>query len=318
MTINDPQTDAPPRILRVSEFAAAGGFLGDGRHLGRNPDLHQIRRGAYIDCATWEGLSATDRHLHLVNETMRVIATELVVSDRSAAALWGIPYLGQPPAKVEVTVERAKAGRHSRHLSYHTTRSMPEPVDLNGVRVTSPSRTAVDIARRLGFASGLMAFDAVLRGKLATIEGLATAIEALPRRIDRCRAEAVLARADGRAESPAESLARARMYQIGAPIPDLQREFSRDGVVVGRVDFYWEDADCIGEMDGEVKYRKDGLGRTAEDVVIAEKHREDALRRLVAAFVRFIWNDALKTAPMETELRRVGVLTGPAVRRFGL
>ncbi|MDX5319093.1 MAG: hypothetical protein LPK38_07070, partial [Actinomycetes bacterium] len=159
----------------------------------------------------------------------------------------------------------------------------------------------------------------VLASELATAEDLALVIAELVRRIDRVKAEAVLVRADRRSESPAESLARARMYQIGAPIPDLQRTFFHDGVLVGRSDFYWEDADCIGEMDGDVKYLGASVpgGKPPEEVVIAEKRSEDALRRLVAAFIRFTWNDALTIAPLEAELRRVGVLTGPKVRKFG-
>ncbi|MDX5380290.1 MAG: hypothetical protein LPK92_04795 [Actinomycetes bacterium] len=95
------------------------------------------------------------------------------------------------------------------------------------------------------------------------------------------------------------------MYQIGAPIPDLQRESFVDGVLIGRTDFCWEVADCIGEMDGDVKYLGGGVsgGKSAEQVVLAEKHREDALRRLVTAFIRFIWDDALAIAPLEPETR---------------
>lgn len=309
----------PTGVLRTKDLRDAGGFLGDGRHLSRNQSLHAIRAGAYMASEEWAGLSVAEQHLHLVRETIRYIGADLLVSDRSAADLWGIPYLGDRPTKVHVTAKRAGGGRSSRHVHYRTTTRMPEPVDFEGIAVTSPARTAVDIARSLGFASGLMAFDHVLASKLATSEELALTIAELARCIDRVKAEAVLVRADHRSESPGESLARARMYQIGAPIPDLQRTFFRDGVLVGRTDFYWELADCIGEMDGDIKYLGGSSpgGKPAEEVVLAEKRREDALRRLVAAFIRFTWNDALTIAPLEAELRRVGVLTGPKVRKFG-
>lgn len=322
MTEHAPSESVPlevPVVLRAAEVRAADGFLGDSRNLSRRPELHAIRRGSYMASCEWDRLAAAEQHLYLVRETVEHFGSDLLVSDRSAAELWGIPYLGARPDKVEVTKKRAGGGRGSTHMRYRTTTKMPDPVDLDGIAVTSPARTAVDIARSLGFASGLMAMDHVLGAKLATVEDLATAIVALARRLDRVKAEAVLTRADSRSESPAESLARARMYQIGAPIPDLQREFFVDGVLIGRTDFYWEVADCIGEMDGDVKYLGGGTsgGKSAEQVVLAEKRREDALRRLVTAFIRFIWDDALAIAPLETELRRVGVLTGPKVRRFG-
>ncbi|MGM0385258.1 MAG: hypothetical protein ACQERF_04655 [Actinomycetota bacterium] len=320
----DPATSetAPPEtpvVFRAAEVREAAGFLGDSRNLSRRPDLHAIRTGSYMACSEWAGLTAKEQHLYLVRETVQHFGSDLLVSDRSAADLWGIPYLGERPDKVEVTKKRVGGGRSSGHLHYRTTKKLPDPVDFDGVAVTSPARTAVDIARTLGFASGLMAFDHVLASKLTTVEDLVLAIADLARRIDRVKAEAVLVRADRRSESPAESLARARMYQIGAPIPDLQREFFVNGVLVGRTDFYWEDADCIGEMDGDVKYLGGGAsgGRPAEQIVLAEKRREDALRRIVTAFIRFIWDDALAIAPLEAELRRVGVLTGPKVRKFG-
>lgn len=271
-----------------------------------------------MERGSWEGLTVREQHLLLVRETVRHVGSDLLVSDRSAADLWGIPYLGDRPTKVEVTAQRSGGGRRSGYLRYRTTTTLPDPVDLEGVAVTSPARTATDIARARGFASGVMAFDHVLASDMATFEDLVLAIAALPRRLDRAMAEAVLVRADRRSESPAESLARARMHQIGAPIPDLQREFHLDGVLLGRTDFYWEEADCIGEMDGAVKYLGGAAGgRSAEQVVIAEKRREDALRRVVTAFVRFVWKDALAIVPLEAELRRVGVLDGPRVRRFG-
>lgn len=240
----------------------------------------------------WESLTETEQHIHLVRETARRVGEGLSVSNRSAADLWGIPYLGDRPGKVEVTAKRAGGGRQSSNLRYHTTARPPDPIDLDGVPVTSPARTAVDIARTLGFASGLMAFDHVVAKELASVEDLAAAIADLPRRLDRARAECALVRLDARSESPAESLARARMYQIGAPIPDLQRTFHLDGTFIGRTDFYWEDADCIGEMDGDVKYLGGNGEKPAAEVLIREKRREDSLRRLVRAFIRFTWNDA--------------------------
>ena len=63
--------------------------------------------------------------------------------------------------------------------------------------------------------------------------------------------------ADGRSESPGESVTRVQFYRYDIPMPTLQYQvFDRAGRLVGESDFYWEDFRHLGEFDGFVKYQK--------------------------------------------------------------
>src|SRR5699024_9376352 len=101
----------------------------------------------------------------------------------------------------------------------------------------------------------------------------------------------VIERADGRAESPGESLSRARFFEWGLPRPELQVDFRDDDGHIGRVDFWWQDRGVVGEFDGRTKYGATA-GRSAE-ALWQEKLREDRLRRRGVAVVRWTWRDAL-------------------------
>jgi hypothetical protein len=83
------------------------------------------------------------------------------------------------------------------------------------------------------------------------------------------------------AQTPLESLSRVRLMACGLPEPRLQVPFYDDDGLIGIVDMYWEELGVIGEADGMLKYR------TGADL-IAEKHREDRLRRKMPV-VRWDW-----------------------------
>jgi hypothetical protein len=76
---------------------------------------------------------------------------------------------------------------------------------------------------------------------------------------------------------------------LGFPPPRLQVQFTLRTGRTAFTDFFWEDHRHIGEFDGLGKYRDPALlvGRTPEQVLVAEKDREDDLRRQVRAFSRW-------------------------------
>ena len=98
---------------------------------------------------------------------------------------------------------------------------------------------------------------------------------------------------DIRSESPGESASRVIFQLHGLPAPDLQHEVrAADGTLVGRSDAAWPEFRTLGEFDGRTKYgRLLRPGQRTEDVVYAEKLREDALRELGWEVVRWTWAD---------------------------
>jgi hypothetical protein len=103
-------------------------------------------------------------------------------------------------------------------------------------------------------------------------------------------------------------MSRVRLMEEGLPRPELQQEiFGPDGRLVARVDFYWDQHKTVGEFDGKIKYgRLLKPGQRIEDVVFAEKLREDAVRDLGLQVVRW-------TSP---DLYRVGILRDRVLRAF--
>lgn len=104
-------------------------------------------------------------------------------------------------------------------------------------------------------------------------------------------ARAVGALADGRAETPLESITRWAVHDLGLPPPETQIEvLAPDGTPVALVDFLWRDLRTVGEADGLLKYDTPGAGRR-------EKVREHALERCGLQVVRNVWADVWHAGP---------------------
>jgi hypothetical protein len=164
--------------------------------------------------------------------------------------------------------------------------------------VTSPLRTAIDLARSGSLAQGVAALDHVLAGGLDRSEALAEILRRRPfhgvGNVDRA-----LNIAQGRSESPLESLSLARFAELGFAQPQQQH-----GILIGRdryrVDFFWPEVGVVGEADGRLKY-------SSNEDLWREKRREDAIRREVAGFIRWTWTDAWTSTPLGALLRSAGI-----------
>ncbi|WP_341268112.1 hypothetical protein [Gordonia malaquae] len=191
---------------------------------------------------------------------------------RSIASVLGLELLHPDQKNVHVTNGRESGGSRRPQRMVHAG-LLPDDdlVDVDGVLVTGPARTAVDVA-------------------LATSRrGVGLARRALF--------------ADGRAESPGESWSRAQMIEAELPVPDLQAEYILASGRTARCDFGLDDV-FVGEFDGLVKYRRSmRAGESPEDVVIREKIREDELRDLGLDVGRWVWRD-LREATMVAKLKR--------------
>jgi hypothetical protein len=124
------------------------------------------------------------------------------------------------------------------------------------------------------------------------------------------RAERAIAFSDGSCDSPGESVSRVQFHLMGYPPPELQVPFFDEQGFIGYADFYWPELDLIGEFDGDVKYLGSTYrrGRLPEEVVLAEKRREDRMRRVVRSFVRWDWAVANNQAKLAARVAPHGLL----------
>ncbi|MBO1767493.1 hypothetical protein [Allobranchiibius sp. GilTou38] len=274
--------------------------------------LQRVRRGAYVDRDGWEQLSANAQLLLLAHAISASAERGRLFSHCTAARAWGLPTVGKQQSSVEMLVADGRTGR-SPGLIRRRTQNLPHGIELDGLCVTSPARTAVDIARAQSLASGVSVMDSVLTRGLASHDELRAELRAVPRGgRGRQLAALALALADIGGESAGESLSRVQLYTAGFPRPSLQVEFRDDRGFIGRVDMFWKELGVVGEFDGKTKYGVDDRQSSAlaAGILWREKQREDRLRALGLTVVRWIWDDAWNATPMLRRLRAVGLRTG--------
>ena len=267
--------------------------------------------GAYADGEKWAALKPLDRHRARVTAAARRMGAEVVFSHHAAAALWGIRILGDWPTAVDVIIERASGGRSTGQVRRHATGLSGVAITrLEGMLVTTPAQTVVDLARVLPFAQGVAAMDSALHRKRAPQplalkdDLLELAAVARGPRLSRLRAAALFS--TDLSDSVEESHSRVLIRELGFPEPELQVSFALPLGGHADADFYWRQFDHVGECDGRSKYRDEEFlrGRRPEDIVIAEKNRENELRRVVGRLSR--WEPAELYTPRRFYDRLVG------------
>jgi len=221
-----------------------------------------------------------------------------VIAGRAAAAMHGALWIdattpiemiwrcGRPPEGIVVRNERIDA----------------EDISLiDGIAVTTPERTAFDIARHLPRDLAMRHLDALARAtglKAADVQLLA---ERYPRARGLPRARIALPLMDGGAESPQETRVRLILIDDGLPPPRTQIKVS-DGVRTAFIDMGYDEPMVGLDYDGE--HHQTDRDRYVYDIgraelisgqgwidihVVAEHSRRFILHRAHAAFARRGW-----------------------------
>jgi hypothetical protein len=267
-------------VFTCSQARAVGHTESQIQQLRRDRVLVSVRRGVYAWAEAYAGFASLDRHRCQISAVALTMSSRTVFSHESAAVLHGMAALDPDLSVVHVTRDMTSGARREAGVDHHVAELPSEHVTWtrSGLEVTSPARTAVDIARateRLECA--VAAFDSALRIGVTRPE--------LSQVMHRCRSwpgarfvATALALADGRAANPGESWSRVVLTRQGVPPQDLQVAVYDDAGLIGYADFGWPGV--LGEFDGRFKY---GIGAEDDPSVAAntlwtEKRREDRLR----------------------------------------
>jgi hypothetical protein len=223
--------------------------------LGRLVQLGLVRRlvqGVYVVAQVPDSLGLRVDALRLV------VPAGAVVTDRTAGWLHGAPmilapgdHLSVPPVSI---FHRARGCRLRGDLIASGQRMMPDEdvMEVRGLLVTTPLRTACDLGRLLNRDAAFAALDALLRLGAFDKGELVDASRGFRgyRWVRQLRALAPYA--DSRAESPQESILRLRWLDCpGLPRPEPQRPVpAPEWVPVG---FYWVDLG-VDELRFGVEY----------------------------------------------------------------
>lgn len=302
--------------------AVAVGLVEALRTAVRRGELVRVRPGVYRQVLPTERRRyGSQRHAELVKAAALTLQRP-VFTAYSAAAMLGLPIISRWPTSVTVSAASGHGGR-STGVRYVARLDQTEPVLVDGVMITPVETTLLQLARLAPLRDALVATDAALRAPrfhgdraaLTTIDRLRAAHEARrPYRGCR-RTDAVLARATDQSDSPLETDSRLLFEHHGYAQPELQHAMALPELgLVARLDFYWPDVDAAAEADGRGKYRRASIDESV-DTVIAEKDRENAIRRRVRAFDRWDWNDRQAVAPV---LARLDAMRIPRVVPVGV
>ncbi|MCI0159086.1 hypothetical protein KNO15_20485 [Leifsonia shinshuensis] len=271
---------------------------------GRRTTLRQIAR-------------ARTRREHL--ERLQLVACSrarpAVFAYWSAALLHDLPMLNAPPSTVHI-LAAGPAGSADRGVVAHPRTPELRPQRRHGLRVTSPAQTVAHLAGRTSFVEGVVIADHALaagafdeRAPLATRAEIVGAAEHLVDPGERSRALAVARFADGRAESPLESVSRATMALAGAPPPELQVPLHDLNGLVGRLDFCWPALGLAGEADGAEKLLHPAFNRSRGgwDVLAARAERERRIEAAGLRVLRWRWETGRRVDRMAAFLANEGV-----------
>ena len=190
-----------------------------------------------------------------------VVPESAVVVDRTAAWLHGVDVLPRTaihePPPVQIFSRGGSRVRRPGVASGVRTLLDRDVMVVDGVLVTTPLRTSLDLGRSLWRFDALGALDGFLRFGVPR-DRILGSIERFKgeRGVVQLRALAPLA--DGRAESMGESALRLYWYDAGLPRPELQWWVCDDnGVPRYRLDLALPECRYCAEYDGEVFHDED-------------------------------------------------------------
>lgn len=257
-------------------------------------ELRRVRRGRYVHARDWSDLWGEGRHL------LEVAAVQMnsdppgpLFTGVSAAVLHGLPLYRTAPRLVHAAIEGRRHTRSRMGIHWH---DIPVPAHdvtvIGGIRCTSLDRTVLDVAATVHQEAAVAVADAALR-RFAVVDGhhqdaelagiwrgvLSGRAHLVSTRGIR-QAREVISFADGRAQLPGESVSRLQLHRLGFRSVRLQEQVIGPDGETYWLDFAFERSRCFGEFDGRGKYTDPSMtgGATIEDIVMAEKRREDAVR----------------------------------------
>lgn len=305
---------------------------GDAREIGvcertiRGSAFEQVRRGVWVPTGT--DVSAPDVRIAAV---ARQLPPHAVIGGWSAARVheraartddlevfdggptWEEPTTASRTARPTERARRSGArvvvcapptSRLTLREDVRVFRSVVPAEDactIGGLRLTTPLRTAFDLARLLPPTSAVIGLDRLLHMRLVSADEVLAVVRERRGWRGLARARSALSLADGGAESPQESLLRLLWVGAGLPRPrcnvvirHLDRRF------VARVDLLDDAAGVVGEYDGayhagsarrsDDARRQGELERVGLVVVRATGHDVDHQRR------REAWQERLRLA----------------------
>lgn len=264
--------------------------------LVRERHVRRVMRDLYVPWDYPDALSDRAAAARLV------VPDHVVAVDGTAAWVWGVdtrrPWeLDVPPAvelfslRGHTRVRRDDVRGGVRDLSERDLTS------IDGLLVTQPIRTSLDLACRRRRYDALAAMDGLARVQGAGAEQLMSELTRFRRRRGVVQARELVPLVDRRSESAGESFVRLAINDAGLPAPEPQVEIKVRGVVVYRLDLAYLRMRICVEYDGEEFH-------SSEEQREADRKRRDWLRDR-GWFVIVVDKDRFKGAALDSWLHEL-------------
>lgn len=287
-------------LILTRTLRASGDTTRGLERAARSGRLTRVRPGAYVVAEHWAQLDSEARHRIAMDAYAATSRRPVVFAVESAAALLGIPVVGEWPDLPRVIIGSTQSQRARVGVSPRWRDLGHGDATLAGrVGATSLVRTTLDLAAERDLPSGVAAVDHLLRVDPGAGDELRALLARLRPFRGARKVDAALGVATGLAESPLESVSLLRILQLGFDAPAQQVDITVERRRY-RVDFFWPEAGVIGEADGRHKYDD-------PDALWQEKRREDDLRAVSSGFARWDWSDAWRGEPLARRLERAGL-----------
>lgn len=273
---------------RISELRAMGLNAAQIQRIRRQGN--QVTWGVYAE----PGLDPQARYLLKCRSVLERLQPSAALAGPSAAAVWELPIVGEPPD--EVYVRNIPRGAYAQDVRVLSDAPSQMVGDLN---VTTPVWTAIDCARMLNSRDGLIVADAALAGSLFTTDALVAAADGIRGHPGASRARWIAAHVDPLSESPGETWARSLVSQLGYDVSS--QAYVTDGRREAWLDLLLDDGRTAIEFDGLVKYKKRGLAK-----VIQEHLRDGDLQAIGYTLLHVIWKQLSDPGQLDRRLRYAG------------
>jgi len=181
---------------------------------------------------------------------------ESVLSHTTAASIHGLPLPAATSSglPVHATTPRGVPRPRRRDIvTHHAQLPDADVCVIDGLRLTTPPRTYIDLASLLGFDDLVAVGDAVLRRAGLDSAELLALVRRRASYPGRRLAVLAIPWLDPRAESPRESHLRVLLRRAGLPHPEVNGLIAdEDGQFLARGDLVFRKVRVIVEYDGEV------------------------------------------------------------------
>ena len=239
----------PRRPFRRAELLQLGLTRSDFQELIRDGVIRAVAREAYVRADLAGSVELRARAVAMV------AAAGHVAIDRTAAAIHGIDTfalaeLDEPPPIETCALRSRRPTRLAAADGRTRDLSDSDVMEIDGLRLTTPLRTALDLGCHLRRREAMAALNSFARHHGVTVAALRAELARFRRRRGVVQLRELVELVDPRLESPRESWTMLAIHDAGLPLPEPQVWIEVDGVPTYRLDFAYRHQRICVEYDG--------------------------------------------------------------------